>query len=73
MFVKEDCNCTRRATHYRCRFCDTREYGGAREMRRLNANRAQCEHPDAPEPSSEERFKGFLGGTFDCLDESERG
>lgn len=66
-FAKEDCKCTRRATYYKCVFCGTREYASEREIRRLHKAAAECPHPDAPAPASQERFRGFLGGTFDCL------
>lgn len=66
-FVKKDCKCARRATNWVCRLCGAPEYGSVQEMHRLVAARARCEHPDAPLASPEERFKGLLGGTFDCL------
>lgn len=66
-FVKEDCKCVKRATNWICKFCGTREYKSLPEIRRLPPHQAECEHPDAPQVSPDERFKSFLGGTFDCL------
>ncbi|MDR2695299.1 MAG: hypothetical protein LBC79_02845 [Deltaproteobacteria bacterium] len=66
-FVKEDCNCTRRATYFRCKFCGTMEYISAQELRALNSAQAECASPDAPAASPQEIFRGMLGGTFDCL------
>lgn len=72
-FVREDCKCTKRATNWICKHCGTREYRSRQEIKRLHAHQAACEHPDAPAASHDERFKGFLGGTFDCLAPEERG
>lgn len=65
--MKVDCNCTRRASNYVCKYCGVPEYASPAELRRLSQSRANCEHPDAPSPSPEERFKGLLGGCYDCL------
>lgn len=66
-FIKEDCNCGKRATIWICKHCGTREYRSMQEIRRLHSHQAECTHPDAPPVPPDERFKGFLGGTFDCL------
>jgi hypothetical protein len=66
-YVKEDCNCSRRATYFRCKFCGEVEYKSPNEMRTLNSTQASCSSPDAPEVPPQEVFKGLLGGTFDCL------
>lgn len=66
-FIKQDCNCTKRATIWVCKFCETKEYRGLQEIRRLPPHQAECSHEDAPQVSPDERFKGLLGGTFDCL------
>ena len=66
-FVKEDCNCTRRATYFRCKCCGTMEYSSPKYLRVLNSAQAACSSPDAPEVPPVEVFRGMLGGTFDCL------
>jgi len=66
-FVKEDCNCSRRATYFRCKFCQSVEYKSPQELRTLNSAQAACSSPDAPDVPAQEAFKGMLGGTFDCL------
>jgi len=66
-FVKEDCNCSRRATYFRCKFCGTVEYKSPQELRTLNSTQAACSSPDAPAVPPQEAFRGMLGGTFDCL------
>ena len=66
-FVKEDCNCSRRATYFRCKFCGSMEYKSAHELQALNSVQAACSSPDAPEVPPQDAFKGMLGGTFDCL------
>ncbi len=66
-YVKEDCNCSRKATYYRCKFCGELEYKSPRELQRLNSTQASCSSPNAPEVPAHESFKGMLGGTFDCL------
>lgn len=71
-FVKEDCNCFRRATHWVCKHCGTREYRSKRELTRLNKTQAQCTDPSAPKAPSDAAFKAMLGGTFDCLAPEER-
>ncbi len=66
-YTKEDCNCSRKATYFRCKFCNEVEYKSMGEIRRLNSTQANCESPQAPEVPPQEVFKGMLGGTFDCL------
>ncbi len=66
-YVKEDCNCSRRATYFRCKYCGEVEYKSQREVQRLNSTQAKCSSPDAPEAPPQEVFKGMLGGCFDCL------
>jgi len=66
-FVKTDCNCTRKATHFECKFCGTREYRSAHELTRLTRAQAECESRNAPDAPPKEAFKAALGGTFDCL------
>jgi len=66
-FVKEDCNCSRRATYFRCKFCQSMEYKSPQEIRALNSAQATCPSPNALAVPAQEAFKGLLGGTFDCL------
>lgn len=66
-FVKDNCNCTRNATFFRCKFCREVEYKSAKELRRLSTAQATCASLDAPEVSQKEVFMGLIGGTFDCL------
>ncbi len=66
-YIPEDCNCSRRATYFRCKFCNEMEYKSPRELRVLNSTQATCSDAGAPEVPAHEAFKGFLGGTFDCL------
>ena len=66
-FVKEDCNCSRKATYFRCKFCGDMEFKSSQELRFLNSAQAACSSPNAPTVPAHEVFKGLLGGTFDCL------
>ena len=66
-FVKEDCNCSRKATYFRCKFCHSLEYKSPQEIRTLNSTQATCTSPEALAVPPHEAFKGLLGGTFDCL------
>ena len=66
-FVKENCQCSRKATYFRCKFCNSLEYKSPREVKILNSTQAACSSPDAPAVPPHEVFKGLLGGTFDCL------
>ena len=66
-FVKEDCNCSRKATYFRCKFCHSLEYKSQRELQVLNSTQAACPSPDAPSVPPKKAFMGLLGGTFDCL------
>jgi hypothetical protein len=66
-FVKDDCNCTRNATYFRCKFCGDVEYKSPQELRRVNHIQATCSSPDAPEVPPHEAFLGQIGGTFNCL------
>ena len=65
--VKSDCNCVRRATYFKCKHCGTIEYCSQREIQTLDAHRATCTDPAAPEAPPTEKFKSMMGGTFDCL------
>lgn len=66
-FVKMDCMCQKRATHYVCRHCGAMEYASPQELRHLPTVRARCESPKAPECNPQEQFKSMFGGTYDCL------
>ncbi len=66
-FVKEDCNCARKATYFRCKYCGAMEYKSVREIRALPAVQASCFNQEAPQVPPQDVFKGLMGGTFDCL------
>lgn len=66
-FVKQDCNCLKRATYFTCKHCGTIEYCGIDEIRTLPGNRAACSSQMAPDVPHAESFKCKLGGTLDCL------
>lgn len=66
-FVKVDCHCTRKATHFKCKYCGFMEYRSIDEMRRMVLALATCTHQDAPGVRPDEYFRGMFGGTFDCL------
>lgn len=66
-FVKEDCNCVRKASYFRCKHCGAMEYKSLREIRALGSVQASCSCLEAPQVPPQEVFKGLMGGTFDCL------
>ena len=66
-FVKADCNCDKRATYYTCAHCGGMEFAGQAEIETLDVFRATCSSPQAPMVSPTEKFKGGMGGTFNCL------
>lgn len=66
-FVKVKCDCLKRATNFKCKYCGVLEYKSVREIQTLSRDAAQCDHPGAPVAPPAETFKGMLGGTFDCL------
>jgi hypothetical protein len=66
-FVKVKCECFKRATNFKCKYCGALEYKSVQEMRRLNKSQAECDHPEAPLVQAQDVFKGLIGGTFDCL------
>ncbi len=66
-FVKENCDCMRRATRFVCKHCGALEYRSERELKRLTLAQAECDDPAAPRLSAKERFKGQMGGAVDCL------
>lgn len=66
-FVKVNCNCLRRATHFKCKHCGTMEYKSQAEVQALPLTQAECDSPAAPNPTAQEKFKSMLGGAFDCL------
>ncbi|GAB7080972.1 hypothetical protein [Megalodesulfovibrio paquesii] len=66
-FIKEKCECSRRATRFICRYCKALEYLSSREIRQLTLQQARCDHPEAPEIPSTELFRARLGGPVNCL------
>lgn len=66
-YVKNDCQCERRATYFTCRHCGAVEYAAPDELRHLDTLRATCTSPEAPLVPPTEKFSASLGGTFDCL------
>ena len=66
-FVKNDCNCDKRATYYTCVHCGGMEYAGQEEITSLDVFRATCSSPDAPMVQPAEKFKASMGGAFNCL------
>ncbi len=70
-YRKKDCNCTKKATEFICRYCGDIIYSGQYEVTKLPKNKAICPSPDAPEIASSESFQAFLKGGYDCLDHSD--
>lgn len=66
-FIKEKCDCPRRATRFICRHCKALEYLSVREIRKLPLQMARCDAPEAPTIPSKELFRARMGGTIDCL------
>lgn len=66
-FIKEKCECPRRATRFICRHCGVLEYLSAREIQKLSLQQARCDHAEAPDMPAKELFKARMGGTVDCL------
>ena len=66
-FIKEQCDCPRRATRFICRHCKALEYLSPREIRQLSLQQARCDNPAAPEIPATELFRARLGGTVNCL------
>lgn len=66
-FYKENCNCLRRASYYKCKFCGTVEYQSSKELKALTKRAAECTSECAPQVKGQEKLKSALGGTIDCL------
>lgn len=66
-FVKNNCNCDKRASYYSCIHCAAMEYASPDELMHLDIYRATCPAVGAPLVEPAEKFKASMGGTFDCL------
>lgn len=66
-FVKQDCNCLRKATYFTCKHCGAVEYCSLDEVRALHADRATCMSENAPSVPPADAFRSKLGGCIDCL------
>jgi hypothetical protein len=71
-FQKRDCNCTRKATEYVCKYCGEVVYAGQFEVRKMPKRKASCPSELAPEAQPGEHLRAFATGGYDCLDQGEQ-
>lgn len=67
-FQKRDCNCTRKATEFVCKYCGEVVYAGQFELRKMSKRLATCPSGQAPEIPPAEHMRAFTRGGYDCLD-----
>ena len=66
-FQKRDCNCSRKATEFVCKFCGEVVYAGQFELRKMPKRPATCPSENAPEIPPAEHMRAFTRGGYDCL------